>query len=159
MEAQKNNKSISVLKETKDDEKRVILMPDQVKLFVQAGYQVYVETGAGNGSGFSDDEYREAGAEIVSTSEAWLASPFVVKFKSPGPHEYHFLHQKMHIGAFFHAEGNPELTKVLCDSGVTAYAFEFFRTTDGFFPMSFADSEIAGKILMPPISPDNYATF
>ncbi|MRG29293.1 hypothetical protein GIJ05_14230 [Laceyella tengchongensis] len=121
-------------------------MPDQVKLFCQSGYQVYVETGAGNGSGFSDKEYQEAGAEIVSTSEAWSASPFVVKFKSPGPHEYDYLHPDMNVGAFFHAEGNPELTKVLCDCGVTAYAFEFFRTMDGFFPMSFADSEIEGKM-------------
>lgn len=137
---------VSILKETRAGEKRVILLPAQVQQFVDAGYDVLVEAGAGENTGAPDEDYKSAGAQITSTEEAWRGSDLVLKYKAPGPHEYQYLRDGLHLGAFFHAEGNPGLTRALLESGTHAYAYEFFRTPDGVFPLAVPDSEISGKL-------------
>lgn len=138
--------TVSVLKETRAGEKRVIILPDQVKEFSDAGFEVLVEAGAGAETAASDKAYKAAGAHIVSTEQAWWDSDFVLKYKAPGPHEYQYLREGLSLGAFFHAEGNPDLTRRLLDSGTRAYAYEFFQTSEGVFPLAVPDSEISGKL-------------
>ncbi|MFH9426356.1 NAD(P)-dependent oxidoreductase [Streptomyces sp. NPDC017529] len=139
-------KSVSIIKETRAGEKRVIVLPEQVAEFSGAGFEVLVETGAGVGTKAPDDDYVRAGARIVSTEEAWRGSDFVLKYKAPGPHEFTYLRPGLRLGAFFHAEGNPELTRALLNSGTQAYAYEFFKTPDGAYPLAVPDSEISGKL-------------
>jgi alanine dehydrogenase len=139
-------KRVSILKETRAGEKRVIILPDQVREFGEAGFEVLVETGAGNGTGASDGDYKKAGADIVPTDQAWQLSDFVLKYKAPGPHEYEYLRKDLCLGAFFHAEGNQELADELLKTGTRAYSYEFFRTAEGIFPLAVPDSEISGKL-------------
>ena len=140
--------SIGLGKEIREGERRVLLTPNEVCEICRNGYVFYVEAKAGVAAGYSDDEYRRAGAKVVSKEELWKLSDIVIKFKSPQPCEYCYLREGQVIGAFMHAEGNPGLVKVLCEKKVTAYAFEFFKTETGYFPMSFIDSEVAGKMAM-----------
>ena len=139
-------KSVSIIKEKKSGENRVILTPKQVKLFADAGYQVFVEKGAGAGVGISDTEYQAQGAEIVDTATAWTASDFILKYKPPVDDEFQYLSEGKTLCAVFHAEGNKELVQKLLDTKCTAYSYEFFRTPEGIFPLSVASSEIAGKV-------------
>lgn len=142
----KMSKSIVVLKEYARGEKRVILSPDEVSLFVAHGYDVFVENGAGMGIGIPDGSYENVGAVIVGTEEAWQVSNVVLKYKPPTSEQYQYLHPDMTIGAIFHAEGNYALIKALLNSGVTAYTYEFFQTNDGIYPMTVIGGEIAGKM-------------
>lgn len=137
---------VSILKETRPGEKRVVLQPASIKQFIKEGYQVFVEHHAGIGSGFSDSEYEQYGAEILKTEDAWAKSSFVLKYKAPGEHEYKFFRPDLHLAAYFHAEGDVTLTKELCRKKVNAYSFEFFETSSGKFPLSVSDSEISGKL-------------
>lgn len=139
-------KSVSVLKEVRPGEKRVVLLPSDVADFVGAGFEVFVERGAGEQAGASDEEYRASGARLVSTREAWEASPYVLKYKAPKPEEFEHFRDGLVLGASFHAEGDAALTQELCRKKVTAYSFEFFRTPDGIFPLSVPSSEVSGKL-------------
>ena len=139
-------KTMSIIKEKRQGEIRVILRPKEVETIRQNGFEIYVETGAGSSVGFRDEDYAQSGARIVDTTEAWRRSCFIVKYKAPVKEEYRYLRPDMHLCALFHAEGDPELTSVLCKSGVTAYSYEFFRLEDGSFPIASAASEVAGKL-------------
>lgn len=139
-------KSVSVIKEKAPSEKRVIVTPSQIPSFISAGFKVYVEEGAGFGIGASDTDYLNAGAEIVSTEEAWRKSDVILKYKPPVEFEFGYLNSNKHLGAVFHAEGSPELTKKLVETKCSAYSYEFFKTPSGVFPLSVASSEIAGKV-------------
>lgn len=138
-------KRVAILKETRVGEQRVIQLPEQVAQWRQAGFEVLVETGAGAGCDAPDQRYSAAGAEIVARREAWQCR-YVLKYKAPGPEEFDHLRPDLHLGAFFHAEGSPDLTAALLRSGTHAYSYEFFRTADGIFPMAVPDSEISGKL-------------
>lgn len=139
---------IGLAKEIRDGEKRVLLTPDEIKTIVDSGYRICVEKDAGKEAGFSNEQYVKSGADIVNNKSLWNECDIVIKFKCPQPTEYSLLRKSQIIGAFMHAEGDPELVKVLRQKKVTAYAFEFFRTNDNLFPMSFIDSEIAGKLAL-----------
>jgi alanine dehydrogenase len=139
-------KSISLLKEAQSGERRVLLVPSHIRQFRTEGFEVFVERDAGTGIGYSDNDYRAVGANIVDTKEAWYISPFAVKYRAPTPEEFKFLHKGLHLGAIYHAEGDKSLIQVLCESGITAYSYEFFQTPDGIFPLSVPGSEIAGKL-------------
>jgi alanine dehydrogenase len=134
------------MKERLPNETRVALLPEQVALLTEAGFDVLVETGAGDGSGYKDDAYRHVGAQIVSTDEAWEGSRLIVKLFAPSVGEYHRLHRRIAIGGFLHAEGRKPLVEALKESGCTAYAYEYFRTQDGIFPMAVPLSEISGQM-------------
>lgn len=139
-------KTVSIPKEKRPGETRVALLPDEVRRFRDAGFVVYVERDAGAGAGFDDAAYGRVGAEIVSAEEAWTKSPFIAKLFAPAPEEYRFLRPGMHVGGLLHAEGNKALVDRLCESGVTAYSYEYFRAPNGTFPLTAAFSEISGKM-------------
>lgn len=139
-------KSISVIKEKAKGEQRVIITPKQVPQFIEHGFEVFVESDAGFGIGATNSDYKEAGAVIVSTKDAWQSSDVILKYKPPVDSEFKYLTPNKHLGAVFHAEGDPELVKKLIRSKCSAYSYEFFCTQEGIFPLSVASSEIAGKV-------------
>lgn len=139
-------KTISIIKEKRDGELRVILTPREVKLFVDNGFRVLVESGAGDNVGISDALFEDAGAQLVDTATAWNNSKLILKYKPPTDEEIEYLDDSKVLGAVFHAEGSPSLVSKLMRSGVTAFTYEFFRTQEGVFPLSVASSEIAGKV-------------
>ncbi|MEM6741659.1 MAG: NAD(P)-dependent oxidoreductase [Pseudomonadota bacterium] len=141
-----SDKVVSILKEQRAGEKRVILLPAGAAKFTEAGYQVLVESKAGLLAGYDDAAYRAIGAEIVDTDTAWNTSDLVFKYKAPGPEEYRYFRAGMHMASFMHAEGNLDLVEAMRASGMSGYALEFFRTGDGDFPVPVSDNEISGKM-------------
>lgn len=138
--------AIAVVKEHGSTERRVLLLPPEVKRLCDRNYRVLVERGAGDASLVSDDLYVRAGARIVERAEAWSAA-LVLKYKAPLPEEYAYLRPGLRLAATLHAEGCDELMDALCQRGVTAYSFEFLRSEeDGSFVLMPPDSEIAGKL-------------
>jgi alanine dehydrogenase len=136
---------IGVIKEIKDKENRVAVTPDGAKQLLQAGHQVLVEINAGNGSGFSNQEYQQAGAQLVSTAEAW-AVDLVVKVKEPLPSEYQYLDKQI-VFTFFHLAGvTKTLTEELLKKGTTAIAYESVEDEQGRLPILAPMSAIAGNM-------------
>ena len=140
------NRRVSIIKETLPNETRVVLLPPQVEQFTEAGFDVFVEAGVGEGSGYPDQAYERVGASVVSTDQAWQASSVILKLFAPSPTEYGRLHPGLTIGGFLHAEGRKPLVEALREQGCTAYAYEYFRTSDGIFPMAVPLSEISGQM-------------
>lgn len=140
------NKTISILKERRSAERRVILVPCDIEAFVKKGYKVLVEKGAGENVGFSDTDYESFGAKICSQEECWKSASLVLKYKAPGPDEWHFFRSDLSVASFMHAEGNLDFTERMRLDGVKSYAIEFFRTEDGFFPGPITDNEISGRL-------------
>lgn len=138
-------KKVAVLKETINGENRVILLPNDIDDLVKK-YEVYVEKGAGEALGFSDNEYEKHGAIIKNKEYCWNKSDFIIKYKGPTKDEYKYLNKDTKMSAIFHAEGNYELIKELQKKKVTAYTYEFIETEDGYFPMAYPGGEIAGKM-------------
>lgn len=129
-------KTISIIKEKRDGEYRVILTPREVKLFISNGFRVLIEHGAGENVGIPDALFEEAGAQLVDTATAWNASKLILKYKPPMDEEIEYLNEDKVLGAVFHAEGNPSLVNKLMRSGATAFTYEFFRTKEGVFPLT-----------------------
>ncbi|MEA3459318.1 MAG: alanine dehydrogenase [Chloroflexota bacterium] len=139
---------IGVPKEIKTGENRVGATPAGVDAFVKAGHKVLVEKGAGEGSGFSDDEYKEAGAKILpSATNVWKAEA-VLKVKEPIEPEYGFFRKGLILFTYLHL-ANPKLgklTKLLVENGVTAVAYETVQLADGMLPLLEPMSEVAGRM-------------
>lgn len=138
---------IGVPKETKDQEFRVGLSPSSVRVLYENGHAIFVETQAGSGAGFTDDDYRSAGAEIVSTpSDAWNRS-LVVKVKEPLEPEYKFLQKEQLLFTYLHLAADRKLTEHLIDCGVTAIAYETVEQTgSNKLPLLTPMSIIAGRL-------------
>ncbi|MEN1967369.1 alanine dehydrogenase [Lentibacillus sp. N15] len=137
---------IGVPREVKNNENRVALTPSGVTAFVNAGHRVLVETIAGNGSGFSNREYLDAGAEIVAEArEAWSAE-MVMKVKEPQPEEYDYLREGLILFTYLHLAAEPELTRQLVEKKVTAIAYETIQNGDGSLPLLAPMSEVAGRM-------------
>jgi alanine dehydrogenase len=115
---------IGVPKETKDQEFRVGLSPSSVRVLQESGHSVFVETSSGDGAGFSDDDYRNVGAEIVSTPEAVWSRELVVKVKEPLQSEYKYLQKEQILFTYLHLAADRKLTEHLMDCGVCAIAYE-----------------------------------
>ncbi|WP_321958462.1 hypothetical protein [Burkholderia cenocepacia] len=137
---------VGVPKEVRGGERRVILLPRTVRLLVDRGWHVVVERGAGHGIGIDDLAYEEAGARVSDAEAVWTSSDIVLKYKAPVPDEFRFFRPGLVLAGILHAEGDPELTKALLDSRVTAYSYEFFQTEDGGFPLAVAGGRIAGRM-------------
>lgn len=136
---------IGVPREIKTQEYRVALMPSGVAELVGAGHKVLIEEGAGIGSGFSDKEYQQRGAKIVSVDEAW-AGQLVIKVKEPLHSEYDYLQGQI-IFTFLHLAGvEKELTYRLLKSGTTAIAYETLEDPLGRLPILAPMSAIAGNM-------------
>jgi alanine dehydrogenase len=138
---------IGVPKEIKDHEARVGLVPSGVEILVENGHKVIVETGAGEGSSILDEDYMEAGAQIVSSAaEVWKLSDMVVKVKEPQTNEMAFFRPNLLLFTYLHLAPLPELTQGLLDSKVTAVAYETIREKDGSLPLLTPMSEVAGRM-------------
>ncbi|MEC4803252.1 MAG: alanine dehydrogenase [Jaaginema sp. PMC 1080.18] len=137
---------IGVPKEIKDQEFRVGLTPASVQALTQRGHQVFVETQAGVGSGFTDEAYLAAGGKIVSTAaEAWDRE-MVVKVKEPLPTEYAYLQKDQILFTYLHLAADRTLTEALLKSGVNAIAYETVAFPDGRLPLLAPMSIIAGRL-------------
>lgn len=138
---------IGVPKEVKDHEARVGLLPSGAKALIEAGHKVLAQTGAGLASSLTDEEYREAGAEIVPTAEAlWKGSDLVVKVKEPQPSEYPYFRPGLILFTYLHLAPLPELTDALVKSKVSAVAYETIREADNSLPLLTPMSEVAGRM-------------
>ena len=137
---------IGVPRESKDQEFRVGMTPDGARILVDGGHDVRVESGAGEGSGFSDDAYARAGARVVATKEAWSDVALVVKVKEPNPDEVAWLGEGQTLFTYLHLAAAPALTESLRASGVIAIAYETIRSADGTFPVLAPMSEVAGRL-------------
>ena len=110
---------IGVPKEIKNNENRVALTPAGVVSYVQAGHTVLIETGAGLGSAFYDEDYANAGAEIIATAaDVWAQSEMIMKVKEPLESEYKYFREGLILFTYFHLAPEPELTKALIDNQV-----------------------------------------
>ncbi|MFA9445014.1 alanine dehydrogenase [Egicoccus sp. AB-alg6-2] len=130
--------------EVKDRERRIALTPSAVASVVDRGHRVLVQTGAGEGAGFADNDYKEAGAELVaSAADAWAAE-VVVKVKEPQAGEYPHFRDDLTLFTYLHLAAEPELAAALVGAGVRAYAYETL-TERGGLPLLAPMSEIAGR--------------
>ena len=138
---------IGTTKELKNHEYRVGLTPDNVSAFVAKGHKVYVETKAGEGAGFSDSMYEEAGATICQTpAEVYSQCDMIVKVKEPEECEYKYLRKDQILFTYLHLAANPQLAEALINSGCKAVAFETIRDAQGNLPCLRPMSQIAGRL-------------
>ena len=136
---------IGLIKETKPEEYRVGLTPAGVAMLTANGHQVCVEHSAGEGSGFSDQAYRQVGAQIGDVDQAWN-NDLVVKVKEPIEAEYQYLKQQI-VFTYFHLAGVPKaLTEALLKGGTTAIAYETLEDAAGRLPLLAPMSAIAGNM-------------
>lgn len=137
---------IGVPKECKNHEYRVGLTPAIVDMLTHAGHHVYVQTDAGRRSGFSDEMYTQAGAEIVPSPKEVYASDIIIKVKEPQKQEYPLLRQDQVLFCFLHLAAEPTLLAHLVERGVSAIAFETITDHCGGLPILTPMSEVAGRI-------------
>lgn len=127
---------VGVPKEIKEGEFRVAIIPSNVKKLVDNNHRVLVETNAGAEAGFTDDEYRQAGAEIVSSmEEVYQRAELIVKVKEILPEEFGLLKEKHIIMTYIHSANRLPQTKALLDSKVVAFAYEDVRDEHGENPL------------------------
>ncbi|CAN7530582.1 alanine dehydrogenase [Mesorhizobium caraganae] len=134
-------------KEIKNHEYRVGLTPGSVREYVAHGHEVLVETGAGAGIGADDNAYRAAGATIAKTAaDVFAKSDMIVKVKEPQPNEWVQLRDGQILYTYLHLAPDPEQTKGLLASGVTAIAYETVTDDRGGLPLLAPMSEVAGRL-------------
>ncbi|WP_408009633.1 alanine dehydrogenase [Pseudalkalibacillus sp. A8] len=137
---------IGIPTEIKNNENRVALAPSGVFSLTASGHEVYIETGAGLGSGFTDEHYVAAGAEIALTArEAW-AQEMVMKVKEPQPEEYGYFREGLILFTYLHLAAEPALTKALLDKKVVSIAYETIQLEDRSLPLLTPMSEVAGRM-------------
>ena len=137
---------IGIPKEIKDNENRVACTPGGVRMLVQSGHEVAVETTAGLGSGFSDAAYQEAGASIrAGAPDVFAESEMILKVKEPQPSEFAFLRKGQILFTYLHLAAEPALTAALMERGVVAFAYETVQIGQR-LPLLEPMSEIAGRM-------------
>jgi alanine dehydrogenase len=138
---------IGVPKEIKTNENRVALVPAGAEAFVQRGNTVYVEKGAGEGSGFLDEAYVAAGAEILDTAdEVWQRAEMIMKVKEPIAEEYPRMRDGQVMFTYFHFAADEKLTRAVIDSGAIALSYETVQLPSGELPLLTPMSEVAGRM-------------
>jgi alanine dehydrogenase len=138
---------VGVPKEVKDHESRVGVTPAGVHALVAAGHTVLVQTGAGDLSAFPDDDYQNAGAEIVGSAyDTWRLADMVVKVKEPTEKEYGYFREGLLLFTYLHLAPLPGLTDVLLEKKVNAIAYETVRDRAGSLPLLTPMSEVAGRL-------------
>lgn len=137
---------VGVPKEIKNHEYRVAITPAGVKEFINHGHQVVIESGAGVGSAITDDAYRVAGAEIVSTAaEVWSRAEMILKVKEPIAPEYPLMREGQVLFTYLHLAASKDCTDALMKSGITAIAYETVDV-NGYLPLLAPMSEVAGRM-------------
>jgi len=138
---------VGVPAEIKADEYRVAITPSGVRELVDAGHEVFVERGAGEGSAIGDRDYEAQGAVILPTADdVFGAADLIIGVKEPQPEEVACLEPRHTLFTYLHLAPAPELTKALADSGATCIAYETVEDRDGRLPLLAPMSEVAGKI-------------
>jgi alanine dehydrogenase len=138
---------IGVPKEIKTNENRVALVPAGAELLVSDGHTVCVEEGAGEGSGFSNDDYLAAGATLLPTADAvWAKAEMIMKVKEPVAAEWPKMRRGQIIYTYFHFAASEELTRAVIDSGAVAVAYETVQLPSGELPLLTPMSEVAGRM-------------
>ena len=138
---------VGVPKEIKDNEARVGITPAGAKALHEAGHKVLVETQAGAFSGFPDEEYQNAGAEIVGDAGyVWGKADMVVKVKEPIEKEYVYFREGLLLFTYLHLAPLPALTNKLLDAKVIGIAYETVRDQRGMLPLLMPMSEVAGRM-------------
>ena len=137
---------IGVPKELKVHENRIALTPGGANELTKRGHTVLVETQGGEGSGFSDADYMEAGAQIQSASEVWIKAEMIVKVKEPLASEYELAREGQIIFTYFHFASSEALTRAMMISGAICIAYETVEKADGSLPLLIPMSEVAGRM-------------
>lgn len=138
---------VGCVKELKNNEFRVGLTPDNVRDYVRAGHHVYIEKGAGEGSGFSDKEYYEAGASIMDAAEeVWSLVDMMVKVKEPLECEYPLFHDGLILYTYLHLAADKQQMDALLNGKVNAVAYETLQEKDHSLPLLAPMSQIAGRL-------------
>ncbi|WP_069998074.1 alanine dehydrogenase [Cellulosilyticum sp. I15G10I2] len=138
---------IGLPKEIKNNENRVGLTPGGVSILTKRGHQVIVEKSAGLGSGFTDEEYEQAGATLVAkNTEVFERAETIVKVKEPLESEYDLFKNHQNLYTYLHLAPNSPLTKALLEKKVTGIAYETVELENGSLPLLAPMSEVAGRM-------------
>ena len=138
---------IGVPKEIKNNENRVALTPAGAAELTKRGHTVYIQTTAGNGSGFSDEDYLAAGAKLLPTiKDVYDIAEMIIKVKEPIAPEYPLIKKGQILYTYFHFASSEELTKAMLDSGSVCLAYETVELDDRSLPLLIPMSEVAGRM-------------
>ncbi|MED1555361.1 alanine dehydrogenase [Bacillus paramycoides] len=137
---------IGIPTEIKNNENRVAMTPAGAVHLVQNGHEVFVQKGSGVGSGFTDEEYVQAGAKLVETAEEAWNQDMVMKVKEPVESEYGYFREGLILFTYLHLAPEPELTKALIDNKVVSIAYETVQLENRSLPLLAPMSEVAGRM-------------
>ncbi|MCU5379052.1 alanine dehydrogenase [Bacillus cereus] len=137
---------IGIPTEIKNNENRVAMTPAGAVHLVHNGHEVFVQKGAGIGSGFTDEEYVQAGAKLVETAEEAWNQDMVMKVKEPVASEYGYFREGLILFTYLHLAPEPELTKALIDNRVVSIAYETVQLDNRSLPLLAPMSEVAGRM-------------
>jgi len=139
--------TIGVPKEIKIGETRVSMTPSLCRRVTTLGGKVLIEKSAGVSAGFTDDEYKSAGATIVaSAAKVWKGADLILKVKEPLEAEYALMQQGQTLFTYLHLAAGPKLAKELCRKGILGISYETVEGADGSFPLLKPMSQIAGRL-------------
>lgn len=138
---------IGVPKEIKNNENRIAIIPDVVKTLTASGHEVFIETNAGTGSGYSDQDYFNAGATILKEAkDIFQKAEMIVKVKEPMPEEYDLIQSHHIVFTYFHFASSEKLTAAMQASKATCIAYETVTDPSGNLPLLLPMSMIAGRL-------------
>jgi alanine dehydrogenase len=138
---------IGIPREIKNNENRVALTPAGAQELVKRGHTIYVEQSAGSGSGFNDEEYAKAGAQVIKgAAEIFGISEMIVKVKEPIEQEYKLIKKDQLVFTYFHFASHEPLAKAMIASGAVCLAYETVERADGSLPLLIPMSEVAGRM-------------
>ncbi|MCG8321758.1 MAG: alanine dehydrogenase [Cytophagales bacterium] len=138
---------IGVPKEIKNNENRVALTPSGVKELAKYGHDIYVQTNAGSGSGFSDTQYEEAGAAILpDIKSVYDRAEMIIKVKEPIQEEYTLIHENQLVFTYFHFASYEPLTRAMLENKSVCLAYETVEKEDHSLPLLVPMSEVAGRM-------------
>jgi alanine dehydrogenase len=138
---------IGVPKEVKNNENRVALTPAGTQELIKRGHTVYIQSSAGAGSGFADDQYLSAGGKILSSAaEIFAIAEMIMKVKEPIEQEYSLIKKEQLVFTYFHFASYEPLTHAMIKSGAVCLAYETVERPDGSLPLLIPMSEVAGRM-------------
>lgn len=138
---------IGIPKERKPNEKRVALTPSNAKILTNKAYEIFIEQGAGLGSGFSDEEYKAAGVTILpSLEEIWATAELLLKVKEPAPEEFELMREDQIVFSFLHPAADKTLTEKMLEKKIIGLDYDLVETSDRRLPILEPMSMIAGAL-------------
>ncbi len=138
---------IGLPKEIKKEEYRVALIPISAKEYIDNGHSVVIESGAGKGIGFSDEDYKKVGCDVITNrKELFDLSDMIVKVKEPLEEEYDLFHENQILYTYLHLAADAKLTQAMLDNKIFGFAYETLMEEDGSLPLLIPMSQIAGRM-------------